>query len=150
MELSRSIAHLMAKNTSLFEIATVVSVDGSNACVLKLQSDLEVSVPLRAVDASDSQGFVITPEIGSPVKVLRTSGQIVITHFSKIQDVSFHFAGKYSIKNEQNNLAELISDLLAIVKTLKVSTPSGASGVPLPDVLQKVNDLETKFANLLQ
>ena len=58
--------------------------------------------------------------------------------------------GKVNIQNESVSLKGLFEDLTNILKQFKVFTPSGVSGTPIPNVIQKLNQFETDFKNLLK
>lgn len=58
--------------------------------------------------------------------------------------------GKLLVKNEQASLFEILKDLAALLKQLKVSTPNGPSGTPLPPSIQKITKFETDLGKLLK
>lgn len=57
---------------------------------------------------------------------------------------------KVSIKNDQVSLIDVFSDLATLLKQLKVFTPAGPSGTPLPDTIAAIVQLELNFNQLLK
>lgn len=58
-------------------------------------------------------------------------------------------SGKVKIENENVSLKDLFDDLKSIIQNLKVFTPAGPSGNPLPDTIASLNTLQTKINQLL-
>lgn len=150
MDLRESLTGLLKKNISTFEVATVVARTDTT-CTLRLGSDVEVSIPLVLVDNNKKTGWLLKPKVGSQVKVLRTRDHIEITHYGALESASLELGnGKLEVKNEQQSLITLLAELLEILKEMKVSTPNGASGVPLPDTIKAITELKNKFYELLE
>lgn len=54
------------------------------------------------------------------------------------------------ISNSLTDLKTILKDILSSVKNLTVSTPQGASGVPLPPTILALNQCEAKLNQLLK
>ena len=57
---------------------------------------------------------------------------------------------KIGIKNNQIDLKDVFEDIVDALKTLKVFTPVGPSGKPLPTSITKINKIETDFKKILK
>ena len=140
----------------------VKSVEG-DTCTVSLSDGFEVSdVRLKAsVDGNDH--LLVFPKVGSTVLMISTDGTIDNLTVIKCDQASkFIFNenglvieidstdGKVMIKNNQTSLKDLFQKSSDIKKSIKVSTPMGPSGTPLPDVLQMIADFETEFKKLLK
>ena len=58
--------------------------------------------------------------------------------------------GKVKIKNAETSLFDIMQDLSTLLKQLKVYTPAGPSGTPLPDSIMAIQQFETKFKKILK
>lgn len=57
--------------------------------------------------------------------------------------------GKVLIKNKQVSLFSIMTDLADLLKQLKVSTPNGPSGTPLPPSIQAITKFETDLGKIM-
>ena len=57
---------------------------------------------------------------------------------------------KVSIKNDQVSLLGILNDLATLLKQLKVYTPAGPSGTPLPDTIAAIQQLEVDYKQLIK
>jgi len=141
----------------------VTSVDGQT-CKIRIASGLEVSdVKLKAIIDDSQDYYMITPEIGSNVLMISGDGTLRDLTVLKVDKVAkFEFRkgdlefivdsgdNKVGLKNGEASLKELFQSLADIIKQLKVFTPAGPSGTPLPPTIASVNALEIKFNQLLK
>lgn len=58
--------------------------------------------------------------------------------------------GKLLVKNEQVSFFSIMTDLADLLKQLKVSTPNGPSGTPLPASIQAITKFETDLGKILE
>lgn len=141
----------------------ILAIDGQT-CTVKLAGGLEVSgVRLKPV-VSDSENYVlVVPAIGSDVLMLSGNGTlddltVILCDSPESIEMSRNGLtvlfdgtdGKVQIKNDATSLKDVFEDLGIILKQLKVSTPSGPSGVPLPDSILAIEQFEIKFKQLLK
>ena len=140
----------------------VVTAIENDTCKVRI-GDFEVSdVRLKAI-ANSTDSLLLVPVVGSEVLMLSTDGSVGNLTIIKCDKVSkFIYKenglvveinsedGKVNIQNESVSLKGLFEDLTNILKQFKVFTPSGVSGTPIPNVIQKLNQFETDFKNLLK
>lgn len=140
----------------------VVTVIEKDTCRVRI-GDFEVSdVRLKAI-ANGSDSLLIVPVVGSEVLMISTDGSIGNLSIIKCDKVSKFIYnenglnieidsedGKVSIQNESVSLKGLFEDLTQILKQFKVFTPSGVSGTPIPNIIQKLNQFEIDFKTLLK
>lgn len=143
-------------------IDAVVTAVANDTCSVKI-GDFEVSdIRLKTV-ANGKDNLLVVPKIGSQVLMISTDGTLGNLTIIKCDEVSRFLykendleididseTGKVGIKNDKVSLKELFEDLTKILKQFKVHTPSGVSGTPIPDVIQKLNRFETQFKTLLK
>ena len=111
------------------------------------------------------KGIVITPVKKSFVIVTRIQGSnsLFMSMVSEIESVKITLenheikldkdglainmsSGKYDIKNDQENLKSLISDLISEIEKITVTTGTGPSGTPINIVqLQQIGQRVTKL-----
>lgn len=154
---------IIGANPNLPITGIVQSIQGQS-CTVKLISGLDISdVKLKATIDDQSDFILVTPKIGSSVLMLSSSGDLTnmtvikADQFDKIEICQGGFEllidssdSKISIKNQSVNLKEIFTDLGTLLKQLKVYTPMGPSGTPLPDSIMAIESFETKFNQLLK
>lgn len=143
--------------------AKVVAIDGDH-CTVRLTSGLELSdIKLKATINEETDFMLLTPAIGSSVIVMSFTGDLdnlFVVKVDQVESIEMKRNGlailldgqdqKVSIKNESVSLKELFSDLSSLLKALKVFTPTGPSGTPLPESITAITNFELKFKQLLK
>jgi hypothetical protein len=100
-----------------------------------------VGVRLRSVVDDAQDGFTIWPVKGSKVTVLMLDDHTgLVVQYSAVEG--------YSIRNGQENMKQLMTDLFALFGRLVFQTNNGATLGLTPDSISAVNDLSRR-ANLL-
>lgn len=154
---------------SLVKIPTIVVMGEvtkieSETCSIKLATGLELpDVQLKqSIDGSENF-FIRKPKKGSQLTAISLDGSLsnlMMLEASEYESVSYvqdgleftmdSKTGKFTIKNDQYNMYDLVADLCSAIKQLTVSTPNGPSGTPLPPTIQAIVQIETKFKQLLK
>lgn len=159
-EVRKYIQAIVGDMSNLPISGVVQSVDGET-CSVELVSGLVVSdVRLKATVSDGDKKLLLTPKIGSTVLMLSSDltvsnlTVIVVDEVEKIEiltdSLSIVVDDKVSIKNDSVNLAQVLNDLCALLKTFQVTTPTGPSGVVLATTIQKINVVEKGFQSLLK
>jgi hypothetical protein len=162
-EIKALLKQIVGANSNLPVTGIVESIQGESITV-KLISGLSISdVRLKATINEQSDFVLVTPKIGSTVLMLSSTGDL--TNMTVIKSDQFEKIeicqgglellidstdSKISIKNKSVSLKEIFTDLGVLLKGLKVYTPMGPSGTPLPDSITAIESFETKFKQLLK
>jgi|SRR5690606_23731174 len=106
---------------------------------------------------------LVTPKANTKVQILSLSGGlenmvvIKVDEVEKIEIVQGELEvvidstdNKVGVKNSVCSLKDLLQELADLLKQLKVFTPAGPSGTPLPDSIIAITQFETKFNQLLK
>jgi hypothetical protein len=141
--------------------ATVVSVEGET-CTIKMD---DLSIPNVRLKATANEGqnyLLITPKVNTDVLVVSLSGtydNLAVMAADEIEKIEWQTAelkvvlnastGKVSLQNNTTSLLDILQQLKNLLMELKVSTPSGISGTPLPPTIQALNNFETTFKTLI-
>lgn len=162
-DVKRLLREVVGANPNLPITATIKSVEGDH-CAVELKSGLVLSdVKLKAT-ITEGEDFVrMIPKAGSTVLLLSLSGNLdnlTVIKMDEMEKLEYSQNGlkvivdcndgKVAIQNESVSLKEILTLLATLLKGLKVFTPVGPSGVPLPDTITKINEFETKFNQLLK
>lgn len=161
-EIKKAIREIVAANANLPITGIVKSIEG-HSCTVTLKGGLPVSdVKLKAT-IGNSDFILLTPKVGSTVVMLSVTGQVDNLTVIKVDEVeTMEYQqnglniladsrdGKVRIKNNQVSFIDIWKDLKSLISQLKVSTPNGPSGIPLPDTQTALTALETKFNKLLK
>ncbi|OBX20956.1 MULTISPECIES: hypothetical protein [Bizionia] len=162
-DVKKLLREVVGANPNLPITATVLSVTGDR-CKVKLKSGLELTdVKLKAT-INDSENYIlVTPKANSKVQILSLSGRldnmtvIKVDEVEKIEIVQGELDiiidstdNKVGVKNSVCSLKDLFQEFADLLKQLKVYTPAGPSGTPLPDSILAITQLETKFNQLLK
>lgn len=145
-----------------FPIDGIVTEIDEDTCVVKLANGFELpGVRLKATqDGGDD--LLIVPAIGSTVLMISMDGSVdnmTVIKCDKADKLIYNNGGlhleieeskKILVKNNQVNLYNILSDLAALLKQLKVSTPMGPSGTPLPDSILAIEKFENDFKQILK
>lgn len=162
-EIRKKLIEAVNANPNLPLTGTVKSVEG-DSCSVQLKSGLVLTdVKLKATITEGDSYLIPTPVKGSTVVLLSLSGSLdnlTVIKFDEIEKLEYKqnglelifdsTDGKVSIKNEAVSLLEILTDLANTLKQLKVFTPVGPSGTPLPNSILAIEQFETKFKTLLK
>lgn len=161
-QLKENIRNLVNANPN-YPIDGIVKSVENDTCSVELASGLEISdVRLKATsDGTDS--LLVVPAIGSYVLMISMDGTVdnmTVIKCDKADKLIYNNGGlhieiekeskKVLVKNDQVNLYTILSDLAALLKQLKVSTPMGPSGTPLPDSILAIEKFENDFKQILK
>jgi hypothetical protein len=146
--------------------AVVKSVDGDSCTVLYGADDNAtdlVGIRLKATIGGTANYLLVTPKVGSTVMLGSVSGDhndlcvVKVDEIEKIElkqndlDILIDCNdSKVSVKSGGASLYDLFNQLAQILNNLKVFTPSGVSGTPIPDTTTKVAQFENDFKQLLK
>jgi hypothetical protein len=162
-EIQSIIQRLSGKGAEVYaKVCTVINVDeDAKTCTIKPVDDTAelFEVPLQP-DVS-GEGFCLYPKKSSHVlAVFLDRHNAHICNISEIDKLEFVQNGlqivfdatdkKISIGNEHTDLLTLLNDLVSVLKNLKVYTPQGVSGTPIPDTIIKLEKFETDLKQLLK
>lgn len=162
VEVKRLIREIVGAVPNLPIQAVVTKVE--NFTISAKIGELEIDNILLKTQVENNDNFMVQrPKIGSPVTLLSVDGtlnSLQVVKINEVEEFEYHHNGltvkldgkdgKLIVKNETTNLYELMSDLAAIVKQLKVYTAVGPSGTPLPDTIMRVTKFEQDFKQLLK
>lgn len=162
VEVKRLIREIVGAVPNLPIQAVVTKVE--NFTVSAKIGELEIDNILLKTQVENNDNFMVQrPKIGSPVTLLSVDGtlnSLQVVKINEVEEFEYHHNGltvkldgkdgKLIVKNETVDLYQLMSDLAAIVKELKVYTAVGPSGTPLPDTIARVTKFEQDFKQLLK
>ncbi|AUS04481.1 hypothetical protein [Pseudotamlana carrageenivorans] len=162
-EVKRLLREVVGANPNLPIPAKVLSVSG-DLCTVQLKGGFKLTdVKLKATSNGNSSFVLVTPKLNSMVLLLSLTGKLDNLTIIKVDEVEKmelvqgdlkivvdSSDNKIGIENSTTSMNALFADLVSILKTLKVFTPVGPSGTPLPDSITKITAFETKFKALLK
>ena len=162
VEVKRLIREIVGAVPNLPIQAVVTKVE--NFTISAKIGELEIDNILLKTQVENNDNFMVQrPKIGSPVTLLSVDGtlnSLQVVKINEVEEFEYHHNGltvkldgkdgKLIVKNETVDLYQLMSDLAAIVKQLKVYTAVGPSGTPLPDTIAQVTKFEQDFKQLLK
>lgn len=161
-QLKENIRKLVNANPN-YPIDGIIKSVENDTCSVEVASGFEISdVRLKATsDGTDS--LLVVPAIGSYVLMISMDGTVdnmTVIKCDKADKLIYNNGGlhieiekeskKILVKNGQANLYNILSDLAALLKQLKVSTPMGPSGTPLPDSILAIEKFENDFKQILK
>jgi len=151
----------------IFAYAKVTKITG-DTCSVDIGGLELTKVRLKATDDGASDKFVIYPTVGSqvvvcanhgdlrdlfvckvddPEKILYKHKKVTVIIDSKNNEINLEGA-KFTIKNDQENLKTLVSDLVNEIMKLTVTTGTGPSGTPIN--IQEFVDLSLRIPKLFK
>lgn len=162
VEVKRLIREIVGAVPNLPIQAVVTNVD--DFTISAKIGELEIDNILLKTQVENNDNFMVQrPKVGSPVTLLSVDGtlnSLQVVKINEVEEFEYHHNGltvkldgkdgKLIVKNETVDLCQLMSDLAAIVKELKVYTAVGPSGTPLPDTIARVTKFEQDFKQLLK
>lgn len=142
--------------------AEVKEITGESCTVMIDELEL-TEVRLKATINGSENKIIVNPKVGSMVLIGSLTGDLkdlAVLRVDEIESIVYHQDGlklqvdttdkKISIENDEVNFLGLMSELVGVLKTLKVFTPSGVSGVPIPSTILKLNTFETNVKRLFK
>jgi len=162
-ELKKNLRIVVGADANYPVRGTIESIEGQT-CSVKLASGLVVpDVRLKATIGTGNDYVLITPAVGSDVLMLSGNGtldDLTVIKVDQSEKTEIRQGGliilidstdgKVQVKNDNASLVDIFNDLAELIKVLKVSTPMGPSGVPLPDTITSLNQWQVKFKQLLK
>lgn len=161
-EIKKLLREVVGANPNLPITGTVKSVE-NDTCTVELINGFTISdVKLKATVGGNNH-IITTPKVGSSVKMLSLSeagDNFTVIKIDELEKLEYKqdglelvvdsTDGKVSVKNGEASLFGVFKDLSALLKQLKVSTPNGPSGTPLPPTIQAISKFETDLGKLLK
>lgn len=160
-KLKEQIRGIVGANPNLPLDGVVKSVSG-DVCSVEIEG-LELSDVRLKTTADGKDNLLIVPKVGSRVLMLSADGSVdnltvikcdaaskIIYNENGLEVEIDSETGKVKLSNSTTTLKDLFDQIADILKTLKVFTPSGPSGTPLPDTIAKVVQFETEFKTILK
>ena len=161
-QLKDNLRKIVKANPNLPIDGIVTKISG-DTCSVKLDGDFEISDIRLKATADGTDNLLIIPKIGTRVLMLSTDGTIGNLTVIKCDVAEKIFynengllveidstTGKVKLQNNETSIKTLFQQLVDLMKTLKVFTPVGPSGIPLPDSIVKIEKFETDFKTLLK
>lgn len=161
-QLKANVRALIAANPNLPITGVVKEITG-NTCTVILAGGLEITDVRLKATTDDGNYLLMIPKENTNVLMLSSDGsvdnltvikcdvvkQILLKENSLEIDIDT-ISQKIGIKNNQVDLKDVFADIVDALKTLKVFTPVGPSGIPLPTSITKINKIETDFKKILK
>ncbi len=142
--------------------ATVTAVSG-DTCTVQLAGGLEIDDVKLKSTIGGSDALLLIPKTGTQVSLLSYTGapdNLTVVKVDEVEKISYKqnglevlidsTDGKVKVANGQVSLKDVLDDLMRLLKQFKVFTPVGPSGTPLPDTITEIQQVETKFNQLLK
>ena len=162
-EVKKKLREIIGTNPNLPIQAEVVSVE-NESCTIKLANGLELDeVRLKATINGGNNFFLIRPKVGSKVLILSITGKLddlMVLRIDEIDNIEIQQNdlkilldsqdNKIEIRNGETSLSAIFENLTDVLKNFKVFTPAGPSGLPLPNVITKIENFEIEFKKLLK
>ncbi|MEG0760077.1 hypothetical protein [Chryseobacterium sp.] len=162
VQLKQQLKDLIDANPNFPIVGVVRSIEG-DTCTVEVLEELELSDIRLKATADGNDHLLIIPKIGSNVLMLSSDGTVDNMTVIKCDQASkfiFNENGlqveidsedkKVCIKNNQVSLHDILNDLSTLLQQLKVYTPMGPSGTPLPDSILAIQKFETDFKKILK
>ncbi|SDE76053.1 hypothetical protein [Riemerella columbipharyngis] len=141
-------------------IGKVTALSGNTCTVERENLPPLLDVRLQALKGDFSNHLLIKPKLNSQVVCLSVDGETAetcIVQYTEIESVEMSIGGavlkvengKLQIKNSAADLKELLTELLAELKTAIIQTPSGI-GKFSPNNKLKFEELKNKTTQLLE
>ena len=160
-QLKNNFREMVGANPNLPIDGVVKSVQ-TDTCTVELEGITLSDVRLKST-ADGKDNFLIVPKVGSRVLMLSSDGSVdnltvikcdvaekIIYNENGLKVEIDSTDGKIKVQNNTTSLKDLFQQITDILKTLKVFTPAGPSGTPLPDSMAKIIQFETKFKTILK
>lgn len=153
---------LIPGNARVLFVCTITGITG-DTCSVQV-GDLQLTgVRLKVEIGGTNNNLLVVPVVGSSALVGSLTGDmkdLVVLKCERVQTLTLvegdlrveidAETNKIGISNGVVSLKGLFEELLALIKNLKVYTPSGPSGGPLPPSILALNQFENNFKKLLK
>ncbi|TAD83313.1 MAG: hypothetical protein EAY75_15030 [Bacteroidetes bacterium] len=140
--------------------AEVVAINGDHCTVM--YNGMELSqVRLKATIGTNANQLLVEPKVGSMVllgSLTNDLKDLVVLVVDEVQKLTYAQGGlqvvidgaaaKVELSNSNTGVAQLLTDLVALLRGLKLYTPAGPSGTILPDTQLALTQFETDFKTL--
>lgn len=147
-------------NEPIFGVVTAVNND---TCSVHIEGLELTDVRLKPITGGDER-LLLIPAIGSDVTMLSANDSglenlevIKIDRLEKVEIIEngFEFHVDFKVKKvgfgtKETDIYGVFNQLSTLLKQLKVYTPSGPSGTPLPDSIVRIEKFETDFKKILK
>ncbi|ROH98413.1 hypothetical protein EGI16_21500 [Chryseobacterium sp. G0240] len=161
-KLRQNIQQIVGANPNLPIDGIVKSIEG-NTCTVELSDGFEVSDVRLKATTDENDHLLVVPKVGSSVLMISTDltvDNLTVIKCDQASKMIFNengltveidsTDGRVKIKNSETSLFDIMQDLTTLLKQLKVYTPAGPSGTPLPDSVVQIQQFETKFKKILK
>lgn len=142
-------------------VGVVKEVTG-NTCKVQIGELVISGVRLKVQMGDSSQKLITTPAVGALVLCGSLTGDLkdlIVLKTERVAKLQYDEnglsievdseSGKIKVQNAGVSLKDLFDDLKRIIESIKVFTPSGPSGTPLPDTITSLGLLQAKINQLL-
>lgn len=160
-KLKQQLIDLIGANPNLPITGVVKSIE-NDTCTVEVLDELKLSDIRLKATADGNDYLLIIPEVGSSVLMLSSDGTVDNMTVIKVDKASKIIINnglqieidseeqKVCIKNDLVSLHDILKDLSTLLQQLKVYTPMGPSGTPLPDSITAIQKFETDFKKILK
>lgn len=159
-ELFKEALNQVSRPKTTISVGKVKELNGTTCIVERENLPPLLDVRFQALEGNFNNHFLIIPAIGSEVVCLSLDGESAetcIVQYTEIESVEISIGGgvlkvengKLQFKNEVADLKELLTELLAELKTGVITTPSGPGNFA-PNHQVKFEELKTKVIQLLE
>lgn len=162
-KIKKYLREIAASNTNLPFKGTVKSVQAEE-CDVELEGGLLLTNVKLKPTVNESENYLILyPKVGTKVMMLSSTGEVdnlTVIQADEIEKLSYKqnglqvlidsTDGKVAVQNNNVSLHGCFDQLYDLLKTFKVYTPAGPSGLPLPNTMTKIESFNTKFNQVLK
>ncbi len=140
---------------------TLVSIE-DDTCTVDFGTIKISGIRLKVQVGGDADKLILFPAVGKMVLCGSLTGDLrdmVVLKAERLSKLQYDenglsieidsATGKVKLKNGSVSLKDLFDDLKSIIQNLKVFTPSGPSGNPLPPTMTSLTALQNKINQLL-
>ncbi len=159
-EFSRAVATL-AKKRAVTSVGTVQKVNGTTCTVERKGLSELLDVRLQAIESDFDTKFLIVPKEGSKVLCLEVENkpeETAIVKYTEIERIEVKIGGaewlisntgKFTLKNENADLKEILTTAFDTVSNATITTPSGPGFFSAGDK-KKLAELKNKTLKLFE
>lgn len=141
----------------------VVKAISGDTCTVQFGTITITGVRLKVEIGGETDRLLVEPVVGKKVLCGTLTGDLkdmVVLKSERVGKISYEENGlsieidpvakKVKVANGTVSLKDLFEDIKSIISQLKVFTPSGPSGLPLPGTITDLGSLQTKINGLLK
>lgn len=143
-------------------VCTITEITG-DTCTVDVGGLVLTGVRLKVEIGGTANNLLVIPVVGSSVLVGSLTGDmkdLIVLKCERVKSLTLvegdlkvdidAETNKIGITNGVVNLKGLFQELTDLIRGLKVFTPAGPSGLPLPGSIAALNAFETNFKKLLK